>query len=60
MREEGLKKQKKSFGESKYWITFAELSPEKFGKKVTIKREYEQRSSLKIFEKERRQNYESE
>ncbi len=26
-----LKKRKKSFGETKYWITFAELSPEKMG-----------------------------
>ena len=26
-----LKKRKKSFGETKYWITFAELSPEKTG-----------------------------
>ncbi len=25
----GLKKRKKSFGETKNWITFAELSPEK-------------------------------
>ena len=51
-----LKKTKIVFGETEKWITFAELSPEKIGKKVE-KWEYEQESSLKIFEKERRQNY---
>ena len=49
-----FKKTKKSFGGTEKWITFAELSPEKIGSKVK-KRLYEQRSSLKIFEKERRQ-----
>ena len=31
----GFKKTKKSFGETKYWITFAELSPEKTGDERT-------------------------
>jgi len=30
-----LKKRKKSFGETKKWITFAELSPEKTGEERT-------------------------
>ena len=37
----GLKKRKKSFGETKNWITFAELSPEK------IQGEQEQKLSIR-------------
>jgi hypothetical protein len=49
--QRGFKKTKKCFGESKIRITFAELSPEKIVVNVTE----ETTSSLKIFEKERRQ-----
>ena len=51
----GLKKRKKSFGETRKWITFAELSPEKIGVKGTRLSIRTNESSLKIFEKERRQ-----
>jgi len=41
-RKGGFKKTKKSFGEAKNWITFAELSPEKTGRE-RIKREHTNR-----------------
>jgi hypothetical protein len=33
-KKKSFKKTKKSFGGTEKWITFAELSPEKTGKKV--------------------------